>query len=88
MQLPLILLPFGTPVLPDVYRTMAISWSDAFLDKVTVVSKFALLQTADSFLNLPNDIETVSPKAAPFATARGVHRYRSLFTVAVLQSKR
>lgn len=64
-------LPLGTPVLPDVYRIMAISWSIGLLDKVVAVSKFALLQCADSFLNLPNDIESVPPKASEPATARG-----------------
>lgn len=50
---------------------MAISWSAGLLDKVMAVSKFALLQLSDSFLNLPNDIESVSPNASAPPTVRG-----------------
>ena len=63
--------PFGTPVLPDVYKMMAINWSDGVLDKVAAVSKFALLRSPESFLNLPKDIEAVAPKASTLATATG-----------------
>lgn len=41
-----------------------ISWSLVLLDKVISVSKFALLQFAESFLNSLYDIESVSPKAS------------------------
>lgn len=81
-------LPLGTPVLPDVYRMMAISWSAGLFDKVVAVSKFALLQCADSFLNLPNDIESVPPKASEPATARGTDAWYCYYSLEVVTMKR
>lgn len=49
---------------------MAISWSDDVFDKVMVVSKFALLLSTESFLNLPNGIDGVFPNASTLPTAK------------------